>query len=297
MEFRGVDSFGNGGNNIGSHRIVTLNFYRLCRRFQGNDEELAKYIREYLNGAAKVLRSHRNLIKDMIDLGFLKFFTLGWINLDRMFFSTIGINGIWEGLRELGINVRTDEGLAIAGQHFDMINREVTKLSNKFKMPINIEQIPAESAAITLAKKDALYFNDDEPRYSIYANQFVPLWEDVDLWERAKIDGYLDRHFSGGLISHLNISSKPTKRQMRKLIEHAVSCKLSHFALNPVYSKCLECGDVSFGRIDTCPKCENKVIEYMTRIVGYFTPVSGWVKHRREWEFGQRKWKELGDKK
>ena len=296
MKFKGIDSFGNGGLSIGSHRIVTLNFYRLCRRFKGkgNEEEFKDYLTEYLDKTCKILKSHRNLLKRMIDQKFLKFFTLGWINLDRMFFSTIGMNGMWEGFKELGFDILDNGDLHKATEVFTLINDIVTNLSDKYQMPINMEQIPAETAAITLAKTDKLYFNDEEQAYKMYANQFIPLWEDIDLYKRAEVDGELDKYFSGGVISHLNISSKPTKKAMRKLISFAIGCGMSHFALNPIYSKCVKCDATSFGKIDVCPKCESKEISYLTRVVGYFTPVASWVNERRNWEFNQRKWKELG---
>ena len=294
MKFRSVDSFGNAGINIGSSRIVTLNFYRLCRRFKGKNDEFDTYLKNYLDAACKVLSSHRKILKRLIDSNFLKFFKLGWINLDKMFFSTIGLTGMWEGFKELGIDILEEEGLKQACGIFSQINAIVETLSEKYQMPVNLEQIPGETAAITLAKKDKLFFNDEEQAYKLYANQFIPLWEDVDLYRRAEVDGTLDKYFNGGVISHLNISSKPTKKAMKKLIEFAVEKGLSHFALNPIYSKCAKCDTTSFGKIDSCPKCESKEINYLTRIVGYFTPVSSWVNERRNWEFNQRKWKELG---
>jgi len=299
LRFRGIDSFGNGGLNVGSTRVVTLNFYRLCRRFKGKPDEFDTYLTSYLDGAAKILKSHRNLLRGLVDRGFLKFFKMGWIDLDRMFFSTIGITGIWEGFKELGMDVLgedkqiNDPGLTDACGTFQKINKIVEELSVKYEMPINIEQIPAESAAITLAKKDKLFFNDEKQAYTLYANQFIPLWENVNLWTRAKVDGTLDKFFNGGVISHLNINSTASKANVKRLIKFAVDCNLSHFALNPVFSKCEECDNVVFGQPETCDKCGGTNFKHMTRIVGYFTPVDSWNKTRREWEFEKRQWKGL----
>ncbi len=294
MEFKGIDSFGNGGLNVGSHRVVTLNFYRICRRFKGDlNGAFAKYLSDYLNKIAKILRSHRNMLKKMEKTPFLKFFNMGWIDLDRMFFSSVGMIGMWEGFNELNIDILTEEGLTKAQKYLIIINKELKKLSKKYKMPINMEQIPGESAAMTLARKDRFYFNDDIPQHKIYGNQFIPLWENVDLWKRAKVDGALDKHFSGGLISHLNISEGLTKAQHIKLIKFAIECGLSHFAPNPIFSKCNKCDFVTIGKLKSCPECGGRKIEFLTRIVGYFTPVAAWHKERREWEFEQRQWQEL----
>jgi ribonucleoside-triphosphate reductase len=294
MKFKGIDSFGNGGLNVGSHRVVTLNFYRICRRFKGDTNgAFMKYLSDYLDKIAKILRSHRNLLKKVEAAGFLKFSNLKWINLDQMFFSSVGIIGIWEGFQELGINIMEEEGLTKAQEYFTIIQDKLTKLSNKYKMPINLEQIPGETASTTMARKDRFYFNDDIAEHHLYANQFIPLWEKADLWERAKVDGSLDKYFSGGLISHLNISDKVTKAQMRKLIKFAIECGLSHFALNPIYTRCLKCDSTVLGKHGSCPECNSRKVDHCTRIVGYFTSVSAWNKERREVEFPQRQWEQL----
>jgi len=36
-----------------------------------------------------------------------------------------------------------------------------------------------------------------------------------------------------------------------------------------------------------------KIKDHLTRIVGFFTPVSAWSKQRREWEFSRRIWNTL----
>jgi ribonucleoside-triphosphate reductase len=288
MSYKGIDSFGNGGLNLGSHRVVTINYVRLARKSK-NIEEFKIKLKEAMDEAAKILVAHRQLIKDRIDQNFLQFFKpMKWLDLDTMFFSTIGFNGIYEAFKYLGTDLINSQDMAI--DVFQCCNDIINELATKYQLPFNLEQIPGEGAAINLAKKDKVFFGDNE--YLLYSNQFIPLWENVDLITRAKIDGKLSKFFGGGVITHLNISSKTSKEQMIKLISFATSCGLDHFALNACFSKCSN-GHVSVTSGTSCPICGEQISEKYTRVVGYLTPVNNWVKERRVFEFPLRKFMEL----
>jgi len=288
MEYKGIDSFGNGGLNLGSHRVVTINYARLARKSK-NIEEFKIKLKNAMIDSAKILVAHRQLIKERIDQNFLQFFKpLKWLDLDTMFFSTIGFNGIYEAFKFLGIDLINNQDMAI--DVFQYCNNIINELAAEYQVPFNLEQIPGEGAAINLAKKDRIYFGDNE--YLLYSNQFIPLWENVDLITRAKIDGKLSKFFGGGVISHLNISSRTSKEQMIKLIAFAASCGLDHFALNACFSKCSN-GHVSVTNGTSCPMCGEQISEKYTRVVGYLTPINNWVKERREYEFPRRRFEQL----
>jgi hypothetical protein len=289
MQYKGIDSFGNGGINIGSHRVCTINLARLGR-MSGGDKSLFKmHIADSFEDSVKILYAHRMLLRDKIEEGSLQFFDpLKWFDLDRMFYSTVGINGFYEGLRYMGYDLIENQDFAI--EILNYLNSLAKDKIDQYSIPINIEQVPAEGAAIVSARKDAVFFGDNE--HMLYANQFVPLWLDIDLFDRARIDGIMSKYFTGGMISHLNIGAPATKDQMKKLIQYAISCGLEHFALNPVFSVCPNRHSV-LKKVEMCPICGEKVEDYITRVVGYFTPVSSWAKTRRTYEFPRRKFNYL----
>lgn len=288
MKYKGIDTFGNGGLNLGSIRVITINMVRIARKSKDFDDFKEK-IKIAMNNTAKILIAHRQLIKDRIDQNFLMFFKpLKWLDLDTMFFSTIGYNGIYESFQHLNYDLIDDQKCAI--EIFELCNQVMNDLACQYQIPFNMEQIPAEGAAVNMAKKDNIYFNEDQNL--LYSNQFIPLWKDIDLISRAKIDGKLSKYFGGGVITHLNISSKTSKQQMIDLIKFAASCNLDHFALNCCFSKC-ENKHVSVTNGIICPTCGSDINEKFTRIVGYLTPVNDWVKERREFEFPRRKFGEL----
>ena len=288
MKFKGIDSFGNGGLNIGSHRVVTINLPRVARKSKSLDEFIRK-VKTSMKDASKILFCHRALIKDRIEQNFLKFFKpLKWFDLDKMFFSTIGMLGIYESFELLSINILDDQKDVI--YFLEEINHKLNKISQEYGFPFNLEQIPAEGSAVTLAKKDKVYFGDNP--YTLYSNQFIPLWIDCDLVKRSEIDGKLSSYFGGGVISHLNISSITSKNQMKKLISFATKSGLDHFALNLCFSKC-ENNHTVITNGDICPKCQSNIVEKVTRVVGFMTPISDWTKERRDFEFPKRKFKDL----
>ena len=290
MKFKGIDSFGNGGVQIGSTRIVTINLPRIALECKIKNLNLEKLLLERFDEACALVISHRLLIKDRIEQNFLKFFKpLHWLDLDRMFYSTIGLVGFYEFCEILGWDIVKTEGRNKLKKILKLLNDRLLENAQKYGVPMNMEQIPGESAAITLAKKDNVLFKTN---YVMYSNQFVPLWHDILLTQRMEIDGELDEYFGGGVISHLNIGSKLTKDQVAEVIKYAIKCGLKHFALNPKFAVCKN-KHITLSSGKSCPTCGAEIVDYVTRIVGYFVPVNQWVKERREWEFPKRKWQNL----
>lgn len=281
-----ADVWGNGGLNIGSTRVCTVNLARIAFESSG-PMEFKALLRNVVRDSMDLLLAHREILEELVDSGYLKFFKpVGWISME-MLFSTIGVIGLYEALSLFGDEyvLPSEKGLRTAKDLLQYIDSLAQKRTEETGTPFNVEQIPAESAAITLAKADRIHY--PKSPFNIYSNQSIPLWVDADLMTRARVDGELNHCYSGGGISHLNIGSSVTVEQHRKLIEFGIECGLDHFALNPVFSKC-ENGHVSFGKARRCPVCNGKIAERRTRVVGYFTPVEDWTEVRRKHEFPKR---------
>lgn len=133
----------------------------------------------------------------------------------------------------------------------------------------------------------------------LYANQFVPLWEDVTLREKFEREGDLSSRLTGGGIIHFNLGEKVTPKQAYKIIEGAMHSGCEHFALNPTYSIC-ENDHYTFGKHEFCPQClqetgkEVPIVDNITRTVGFFTKVSSWSKEKREGDFERRNYRKTG---
>jgi len=291
------DSFGNGGINVGSARVLTINLNRIAlevlEQIENNFDIDHKTIylqklKEKMNIAKKVLDSFRECIRDFIKQGCYRFFNLGWFDLDKHFYSTIGFIGLYEALRTLDEDLRGDFAVNILETMDDMI----TEFNKNGKIKYNLEQVPGESAAELLPSLDKYFYGEEKVPYVLYSNQFVPLYERHSILDKIEIEGRYFKYLSGGGISHINILHEMKSEEVKFLIELCVEKGIEHFALNPVYSIC-ENGHYLLGKYDECYICGAKIKDHLTRVVGFFTPVSAWSKQRREWEFSRRIWNTL----
>ena len=285
-----VNSFGGSTISMGSHRVCTINFARIAYEAK-SVKDFYKILDKRIIETAKILKAHKILIGKMTQAGLEPFITRGWIRMDRLF-STYGILGVVEARKILETRfteeLKDTENVMI--DFLKYLDARVKDMAKEYGIATNIEQIPGESFAVRLATADKLIFPEadiiDTP---LYANQFVPLWEDSTVWERMEEYGKADACLSGGGIVHLQIGSQTTPKQNEALIRAAIKCNCEHFAINRVYSKCNDCGHVYDTKMSDCPHCGGHSLGYFTRTIGYFTPVDSWNKIRREWEFPRRK--------
>lgn len=284
-----VNSFGGSTVSMGSHRVVTINFARIA--YEANSmEDFYHILDKRIRGAAKVLKAHKVLIGKMEEKGLEPFITRGWIRMDRLF-STFGILGVVEAKKILETKFadQIEDGQDVMKDYLVYLNKHSQEYAKELGLFSNIEQIPGESYAVRLATVDNLIFDEDIIDAPLYANQFVPLWEDATIWEKLEADGKYNQLLTGGGIVHAQLGSKTTPSQNRKIIEYAIKCGCEHFVLNSVYSKCPKCGAVYDHKVASCSKCgHNEHMEYYSRIVGFFVPVDCWNPTRRNWEFQRR---------
>lgn len=286
------NSFGGGGSiSLGSHRVITINFTRIAIECD-NLEEYMEILDERVEAAAKILKAHKLLLLKLNEKGYEPFIANGYINPKRLF-STFGMLGIYEADKILRqkFEIKKDEDLI--KEILIHFNNKVLEMSKKYGIVGNIEQIPGESFAVRLAEADKLIFDYQDDYYKMYANQFCPLYEDFSLFEKLETDGKYNALLTGGGIVHIQSASDVTPQQAEKLIRYACKVGCEHFAINKVYSRCKDCGNVVNYKEETCQECNSNKIEYLTRVVGFFTPVDSWNKTRREWEFPRRRFTKI----
>lgn len=282
------NSLGGGGSiSLGSHRVITINFQRIaleCQSFEDYLNILSFRVEE----AAKILKAHKLMLLKFTKDGYEPFIANGFINPKRLF-STFGLLGIYEANKTLRQKFDIPEDRDITGEILDYFNTRVNEVSKQYGIIGNIEQIPGESFAVRLAEADKAIYGFGDDYYKLYANQFCPLYEDFTLAEKIKTDGKYNMKLTGGGIVHIQIATQTTPQQNEQLIKFACTEGCEHFALNRVYSRCKKCGKVYNTKVDKCDcGAEGDDLERLTRVIGFFTPVSSWGKVRREWEFPRR---------
>lgn len=293
MPFR-ADTFGNGGLSLGSHRVVTINLPRIAmcspmlKAFEHNLQNVCDIARD-------LLLVHRyEILQRRIDQGFLKFFNpLKWFSLDHLF-STIGIIGVYEMNKFMGIDIQSKEGIEFTKMVLKEIEATAIEYSKENKCSFNVEEIPGESVAIKFCQKDNIMFGENKFGFKMYSNQYIPLIENALIPERIQITGQFQDILSGGGILHINMQDKlEDPADMKHLIEYTIEHGVSHFAVNYGFGKCENGHTTVCGNSNTCAICGASITDHYTRIVGYFTHVDSWNPTRREFEFPRRVFGEL----
>lgn len=281
-----VNSFGgSGGASLGSHRAITINFVRLAYVCTSYEDYLEK-LHSIIDDCAKILKAHKVLLYKLTDLGLEPFVNRGWIILDRMF-STFGVNGLYEAniiLKERFGEVVEDYKKDIL-VHFNDFYRNAAKNE---EIVANAEQTPVESMSPKLFKADNMLFGNPYNFPEMYANQFVPTWVNTTIKEKFVEEGKYDSYMDGGSICHIQIGSDLTPSQAKEIIMQSVEAGCEHFALNAVYSRCKDCGEVQKARWDECPKCHSNHTEHLSRVVGFFVVMDNINPVRKENDWKKR---------
>lgn len=291
------NSIGGSDVNVGSTKVVTLNLVRHALESYGIVSNFIEEVKKSLDIIYKYHYAQRNCIKKLISKGMLPLYSYDLMSLDDQF-ATIGINGVFEAIKILGGIDETssgyrynNEGYTIAKDLFSLINSFNSRTLNKYGYLSNVEQVPAESSALKLCKKDRLIFGNNVidkelgEGYYIYGNQWIPLKENASLF--ARIDSAkLDRFCGGGAIQHINLGERfQTFEDAYEFAIGLASAGVGYYSIISIMDICKN-DHTFFG--DTCPICEGKSVDKGVKIVGYLVKSTSFKKERKR-ELSERK--------
>lgn len=273
-----TSALGTPSISIGSSRVVTLNMALIAEESKGNINTFNSRLRHYYNLACDILVSHRQMLEEAIKKGKHPLYSKNWMFLNRQF-CTIGFVGLHEAIECLGKNIATEEGQDMAVsilQHMNEWNKHMSKFTGYM---FNIEQVPAESAAISLAKKTNLKIKED--KYTILSNQYIPLTYDENLIDRVVTQGKLDNLTQGGGILHINMDSKiEDYKDMEGFIRYVVRERVKYFAINYMISVCSKCNTTYITNAEVSPCCNAKLDKHI-RVVGFLRPIRSFSNARK----------------
>lgn len=292
------NSIGGTSLNVGSVKVNTINLAGLSYETRDTDAFLNE-VYEQTWVACQALDAQRNIIRRNIEKGLLPNFSSGLIHMERMF-STVGIIGLYEacehfgliGQDEFGYVHYTDEARELGTKVFETIHKAQDDFKRQYEIEyqFNVEQIPAERAAVVLKEKDQLFYPNEKYTLPAYGNQFVPLGIKTTMQERVEVDGLYDQACNSGCILHFNLDAPLKSAETAwELMNYICDQGVTYFAFVTRISACKE-NHGFYG--DVCPICGGpKETEY-TKIVGFLTPVKSWSKERKA-EFKLRDWMDL----
>ena len=294
------NSIGGTALKVGSVKVGTVNLARLALENKTEKEYLVA-LKELVELDLKCLDRVRYIIKRNVDKKLLKNFSYGIVDFEHLY-NTIGFIGIYETMKtfgytrmdEFGNTYYTEEAEKFGKKIFDVIHNVKDTFALDKDYTINCEQIPGETAAVKLMKKDMFFYPDttinDLP---LYGNQFIPLGIKTTLQERIRIAAMFDGFCNGGSILHVNIESPFTSfEQAWDMLNYITDQGVTYFAFNTKIQACKH-NHAFFGTV--CPECGEPVDTEYTRIVGFYTPVKTYSKERKA-EYDMREWEDINDK-
>ena len=293
------NSIGGTALKVGSVKVSTVNLARLALESNTEEEYLEK-LKTVIKINLEALDCVRHIIKRNVEKGLLPNFSYGLIDF-KFLYNTIGFIGIYESMKkfgyttvdEFGNTFYKDEAFAFGSKIFKTM-REVADnfiAENNCDYMINTEQIPGESAAAKLMKKDKFFYpKADIYSLPLYGNQFIPLGIKATLNERIRISSAFDSYCNGGSILHVNIDAPfDSYEKARKMTEYIADSGTVYFAYNTRIQACKN-NHAFYG--SKCPVCGGDVATEYTRIVGFYTPIKTWSDERQK-EYKMRRWEDM----
>ena len=293
------NSIGGTALKVGSVKVSTINLARLALDTTSEEEYLAELERR-LETNLQGLDVVRHIIKRNVEKGLLPNFKHKLVDFEHLY-NTIGFIGVYETMKkfgytrvdEFGNTFYTDEALAFGEKIFKTMRAAADRFieKNQCNYMINTEQIPGESAAAKLIKKDKFFYpNANIYDLPLYGNQFMPLGIKTTLQERIKVQAIFDKYCNGGSILHANIDAPfDSFEKAWKMVNYISDQGVTYFAFNTKIQAC-EDNHAFYGT--TCPVCGKPIYTEYTRIVGFYTPIKTWSKERKN-EYGMRRWEAI----
>lgn len=292
-----INSIGGTALSVGSCRVSTINLVRIAYESKMNKKKYLDILRDRVLLDCKALYSMRHILKRNIDKGLLPNYQDGAVELDKQF-CTIGGIGMYEVMDlfglintdEFGNKSYSDEAVEFTTQILDVINDVKDNFECDFTF--NLEMIPAENCAGVICTADNLLYEQD--KYFIYSNQWIPLMEKCTIQEKCRLGHLFDTKCGGGCIAHIDIENRfPNEETAWDMLNYVASQGVIYFAFTTKINVC-EDKHASIGT-SNCPICDKPIVDQYARVVGFYTPVSGYQRIRKN-EFNHRKWYNVLDK-
>ena len=298
------------GVMTGSCNVITLNINRIVqdwalthtlngtplikgKKLIGNplrvtviENDLKNYVTRILERVYKYHIAFKTMLYDLEDKGMFAASNGGYIHISKLY-STIGINGLNEAARFLGMKVSNNPEYIEFLQLILGTIKEQNKLHSihdrKRPFLFNSEVVPAEGLGgknYKWDKEDGYVVPEDENLYNSY---FYNTHDDTSILDKFILHGHQTYQYTdGGSAAHINLEDHLSKEQYLKLIDFAITNGTNYFTFNIPNSKCEDCGKIIKRPIDTCPCCGSHNITQYTRVIGYLRPTKAFGSDRQQ---------------
>ena len=290
------------GVMTGSCNVITLNINRIVQDWFKNYDnnitpsDVSKYSKDLypslkwylqiiLDRVYKYHIAFKTMLYELEDKGMFAASNGGYIHISKLY-STIGINGLNEAARFLGMTVGNNkeyiEFLQLVLGTIKEQNKAHSIHDANRPFLFNSEVVPAEGLGgknYQWDLQDGYVVPDDENLYNSY---FYNAHDDTSVLDKFILHGRQTYQYTdGGSAAHINLEDHLSKEQYLKLIDFAIANGTNYFTFNIPNSKCDDCGYITKHPITECPKCHSKNITQYTRVIGYLRPIKSFGKDRQ----------------
>lgn len=264
---RGGGLFGSA-EQTGSLGVVTINCARLGYLHAGDKSALLEHLDALLDMARQSLEVKRKVIQHHMDAGLYPY-TKRYLGTLRNHFSTIGVNGLHEMVRNFtddSEGMHTAAGRALAVELLDHVRARLVQFQEATGHLYNLEATPAEGTTYRFAKEDRKRFPDilqagsAEAPYYTNSSQ-LPVGFTDDPFEALALQDELQTKYTGGTVLHLYMAEQISSTEAcKKLVRNALSrFRLPYLTVTPTFSICPVHGYLA-GEHEFCPKCDEALL-------------------------------------
>ena len=269
---RGNGLFGSA-EQTGSIGVVTINCARLGYLFKGDEKGLFARLDHLADMAKDSLEIKRKVVQRLMDDGLFPY-TRRYLGKLRNHFSTIGVNGINEMIRNFTNDkddITTEFGHNFALRLLDHLRERMKSYQEETGSLYNLEATPAEGTTYRFAREDKKRYPDiiqaGTPEHPYYTNSSqLPVGYTDDPFEALRCQDDLQIRYTGGTVLHLYMQEQISSPDAcRKLVKTALThFRLPYLTVTPTFSICPKHGYLA-GEHEFCPICDEELMVQMEK--------------------------------
>ena len=189
---------------------------------------------------------------------------IGFIGLAETLYALIGShNGETDEARNLGLKI------------IKFIREYTDKLVEETQLNWSCYATPAEGLSGKFIKKDKKIYGiikgvtDKE----YYTNSFhIPVNYNISIKDKIYIEAPYHKLCNAGHISYIELDDSPSPEVIMEIINYAYKrTNISYIGINFHIRYCKECGTSIENNLNSCPKCNSKSIQGISRVTGYLS--------------------------
>lgn len=188
----------------------------------------------------------------------------------------IGQLGLAETLQILiGCDHTTEYGMEVAKQIEELFKKRCAEFKEQYKLNFGVYYTPAENLCYTAMKKFKAKYGEIpnvSDREFFTNSMHVPVWKEVDPFEKIDIESQLTGYSSAGCITYVELeaTAKHNIEALETIVNYAMDNDIPYFAVNVPNDTCMDCGycdEINY----KCPMCGSTDIQRLRRVTGYLT--------------------------